>query len=142
MNKAPPRAASQVPYAALAPPMSELHLGLPRGGQNSGNFISVNSWRAPIRRTLCVFMTRGNEENAFSFQSGPLHVNLGFTRSWFSDPERLHNLNTGVTDPVLGNPILQIKTFNIVPPSCPLDQCQYGVHLWWVRAPGSVQLLP
>jgi hypothetical protein len=75
---------------------------------------------------------RGNEENLFDrvdykFSSADsLLLNLGYTRSWFQNPnsfdQQFHNVNgAGVlTDPA-GNPlgaadqVSQIKTFNIAP---------------------------
>jgi len=76
---------------------------------------------------FAVFHDKGNEENVFDrvdFQlskADSVHVNLGFTRSWFQTPNAFDNLNGGVTDPVVGNPVAptdqrsQIKTFNIAP---------------------------
>jgi len=49
-----------------------------------------------------------------------IHLNLGFTRSWFQNPNAFDNLHIGETDP-FGNPLpatdqrSQIKTFNIAP---------------------------
>jgi len=50
-----------------------------------------------------------------------IHVNLGYTRSWFQNPNSIDNvLHVGQTDPS-GNPlnptdqVSQIKTFNIAP---------------------------
>jgi hypothetical protein len=50
-----------------------------------------------------------------------IHVNLGYTRSWFQTPNTIDNLNSGVTDPLTGNQLgptdqrALIKTFNIAP---------------------------
>jgi len=71
-----------------------------------------------------VFHSKGNEQNAFDrvdlqlSKADSLHVNLGFTRSWFQNPNSYDNLN--VTDEN-GDPVgsadqrAQIKTFNIAP---------------------------
>jgi len=109
---------------------ADLGINLGYGGQKWGNFISasgLNSGRFLDPPEFAVFHDKGNEENLFDrvdFQvskADSVHVNLGFTRSWFQTPNAFDNLNTGVTDPVVGNPVAptdqrsQIKTFNIAP---------------------------
>ncbi len=109
---------------------ADLGVNLGYGGDKWGNFISasgLNSGRFLDPPEFAVFHDKGNEENLFDrvdFQLSKvdsLHVNLGFTRSWFQTPNAFDNLNTGVTDPVAGNPVAptdqrsQIKTFNIAP---------------------------
>jgi len=100
------------------------------GGQDWGNFISVNglnSGRFLDPPELTVIHAKGNEENVFDrvdyqvSKADSLHVNLGFTRSWFQNPNSFDNvLHTGQTDPSK-NPLgptdqrSQIKTFNIAP---------------------------
>src|SRR6202142_2676964 len=99
------------------------------GGARWGNFISangLNSGRFLDPPEFVVIHDKGNEENIFDrvdYQFSPadsLHLNLGFTRSWFQTPNSFDNLQTGVTDP-FGNPLSptdqrsQIKTFNIAP---------------------------
>jgi Carboxypeptidase regulatory-like domain len=100
------------------------------GGQNWGNFISVNglnSGRFLDPPEFTVIHDKGNEENVFDrvdyqvSKADSLHVNLGFTRSWFQNPNSFDNvLHPGQTDPS-GNPLgptdqrSQIKTFNIAP---------------------------
>ena len=100
------------------------------GGQNWGNFISVNglnSGRFLDPPEFTVIHDKGNEENIFDrvdyqvSKADSLHVNLGFTRSWFQNPNSFDNLlHPGQTDPS-GNPLgptdqrSQIKTFNIAP---------------------------
>jgi Carboxypeptidase regulatory-like domain len=100
------------------------------GGQNWGNFISVNglnSGRFLDPPEFAVIHDKGNEENLFDridyqvSKADSIHVNLGFTRSWFQNPNSFDNvLHTGETDPS-GNPLgptdqrSQIKTFNIAP---------------------------
>jgi hypothetical protein len=100
------------------------------GGQKWGNFMSVsglNSGRFLDPPEFTVIHDKGNEENAFDrldFQlssADSIHVNFGFTRSWFQNPNSFDNvLHLGQTDPA-GNPLgptdqrSQIKTFNIAP---------------------------
>jgi hypothetical protein len=100
------------------------------GRQNWGNFISLNglnSGRFLDPPEFTVIHDKGNEENVFDrvdFQvskADSSHVNLGFTRSWFQNPNSFDNvLHFGQTDPS-GNPLgatdqrSQIKTFNIAP---------------------------
>jgi len=100
------------------------------GGQNWGNFISVNglnSGRFLDPPEFTVIHDKGNEENVFDrvdyqvSKADSVHVNLGFTRSWFQNPNSFDNvLHLGETDPS-GNPLgptdqrSQIKTFNIAP---------------------------
>ena len=100
------------------------------GGQNWGNFISVNglnSGRFLDPPEFTVIHDKGNEENVFDrvdyqvSKADSLHVNLGFTRSWFQNPNSFDNLlHPGQTDPS-GNPLgptdqrSQIRTFNIAP---------------------------
>jgi hypothetical protein len=109
---------------------ADLGINLGYGGQKWGNFVSasgLNSGRFLDPPEFAVFHDKGNEENLFDrvdFQvskADSIHVNLGFTRSWFQTPNAFDNLNTGVTDSVVGNPVgptdqrSQIKTFNIAP---------------------------
>jgi hypothetical protein len=100
------------------------------GGQNWGNFISLNglnSGRFLDPPEFTVIHDKGNEENVFDrvdyqvSKADSFHVNLGFTRSWFQNPNSFDNvLHIGQTDPS-GNPLgptdqrSQIKTFNIAP---------------------------
>jgi carboxypeptidase family protein/TonB-dependent receptor-like protein len=100
------------------------------GGKKWGNFISasaLNTSRFLDPPELQAIHDRGNEENLFDrvdYQvSGvdTIHVNLGYTRSWFQTPNTIDNLNTGLTNPLTGNPLgpadqrAVIKTFNIAP---------------------------
>jgi len=100
------------------------------GGQNWGNFISVNglnSGRFLDPPEFTIIHAKGNEENVFDridyriSKADSIQVNLGFTRSWFQNPNSFDNvLHTGQIDPS-GNPLgptdqrSQIKTFNIAP---------------------------
>ncbi len=99
------------------------------GGKNWGNFIAVSGTKgghfldAP---EFAVMHDKGNLEDVFDridYQlatGNTIHLNLGWTRSWFQTPQTYDNLNLGVLDP-FGNPVpamdqrTQIKTFNIAP---------------------------
>jgi hypothetical protein len=109
------------------------------GGEKWGNFISVNglnSGRFLDPPEFTVMHAKGNEQNVFDrldFQlsnADSVHVNLGFTRSWFQTPNSFDAQNaTAWSGLVVGNGGLdprgnlvgpadqrsQIKTFNIAP---------------------------
>src|SRR6267143_1114953 len=100
------------------------------GGRKWGNFIAasgLNTSRFLDPPELRAIHDRGNEENLFDrvdYQvsgADTIHVNLGYTRSWFQTPNTIDNLNSGVTDPLTGNQLgptdqrALIKTFNIAP---------------------------
>jgi hypothetical protein len=109
------------------------------GGQNWGNFISasgLNSGRFLDPPEFAVMHDKGNEENLFDrvdyqISTGDsIHLNFGYTRSWFQNPnsfdQQFHNVFTAsgggqLTDPVTGSPlgatdqVSQIKTLNIAP---------------------------
>ena len=109
------------------------------GGEKWGNFISVsglNSGRFLDPPEFRVVHAKGNEENAFDrldFQvskANSLHVNLGFTRSWFQTPNSFDQQNATAWKGLVvdngglgpdGLPVgptdqrSQIKTFNIAP---------------------------
>jgi hypothetical protein len=100
------------------------------GGEKWGNFISVgglNTGRFLDTPEFTVIHAKGNEENVFDrvdyrlSNADSIQVNLGFTRSWFQNPNSFDNvLHSGQTDPA-GNPLgptdqrSQIRTFNIAP---------------------------
>jgi hypothetical protein len=109
------------------------------GGQNWGNFISVsglNSGQFLDPPEFVVLHDKGNEENLFDrvdYQITPgdsIHLNFGYTRSWFQTPNTFDSQNAtpwncvvvcnGGLDPN-GNIVgpadqrSQIKTFNIAP---------------------------
>jgi hypothetical protein len=128
-----PRGAVTASYGSFG--TSNLDLNLGYGGRKWGNFIAVsglNSGRFLDPPEFTVMHAKGNEENAFDrvdykfSDADSLHLNLGFTRSWFQNPNSFDNLNSGVTAPpdnALGLTGLvgptdqrsQIKTFNIAP---------------------------
>ena len=101
------------------------------GGQKWGNFISLsglNSGRFLDPPEFAVMHDRGNEENLFDrvdFQlskADSVHLNLGYTRSWFQNPNSFdQQFHFGLTNPLTGAPLdatdqrSQIKTFNIAP---------------------------
>jgi hypothetical protein len=109
------------------------------GGEKWGNFISLNglnSGRFLDPPEFQVVHAKGNEENAFDridFQvtkADSLHVNLGFTRSWFQTPNSFDQQNATAWNGLVvdnggigpdGLPVgptdqrSQIKTFNIAP---------------------------
>jgi Carboxypeptidase regulatory-like domain/TonB-dependent Receptor Plug Domain len=118
---------------------SNAALNLSYGGQKWGNFISasaLNSGRFLDPPEFVVMHDKGNEENLFDrvdYQlstADSIHVNFGYTRSWFQTPNSFDAQNAtawnGVTvdngglDPN-GNVVgpadqrSQIKTFNIAP---------------------------
>jgi Carboxypeptidase regulatory-like domain/TonB-dependent Receptor Plug Domain len=97
------------------------------GGQNWGNFISVNglnSGRFLDGPEFGVFHDKGNEENVFDrvdynfSQADAVHLNASYTRSWFQTPNTYDNLNViGPTGTDVGNTDQRSKigTFNIAP---------------------------
>ncbi|MGA8153567.1 MAG: TonB-dependent receptor [Terriglobales bacterium] len=109
------------------------------GGKNWGNFLSangLNSGRFLDPPEFFVLHDKGNEENLFDrvdFQlsnADSIHLNLGYTRSWFQTPNSFDTQNatawSGVTvangrlgpDGIPVGPAdqrSQIRTFNIAP---------------------------
>jgi Carboxypeptidase regulatory-like domain len=114
---------------------SNVGFNLGYGGQNWGNFISVNglnSGRFLDPPEFAVMHDKGNQENVFDrvdYKFSPadsLLVNFGYTRSWFQNPnsfdQQFHDVNgAGVLTDPFGTPlgatdqVSQIKTFNIAP---------------------------
>ena len=132
-----PHGAVTASYGSFGTSSAGFNLGY--GGQKWGNFISANGLNS--RRFLdppefSVIHAKGNEENIFDrldFQlnnADSIHVNLGYTRSWFQTPNSFDAENAtawnglvvanGGLDPN-GNVVgpadqrSQIKTFNIAP---------------------------
>ena len=118
---------------------SNLGFNLGYGGQNWGNFISangLNSGRFLDPPEFSVLHDKGNEENVFDrfdyqlSKADSLHLNLGFSRSWFQTPNSFDAefatpwngvvVNDGGLDPN-GLPVgptdqrSQIRTFNVAP---------------------------
>ena len=122
-----PKGSVTASYGSLG--TSNLDFNLGYGGEKWGNFISVsglNSGRFLDPPEFQVFHAKGNQEDVFDrvdyqiSKADSIHVNLGFTRSWFQNPNAFDNLHSGELDP-LGNPLTatdqrsQIRTFNIAP---------------------------
>ncbi len=118
---------------------SNVGFNLAYGGQKWGNFISangLNSGRFLDPPEFRVLHAKGNEENVFDrldFQpssANSIHVNLGFTRSWFQNPNSFDAQNaTAWSGLVVDNGGLgpdglpvgpadqrsQVRTFNFAP---------------------------
>ena len=118
---------------------SNVDFNLAYGGRNWGNFLSasgVNSGRFLDGPEFAVMHDKGNEENLFDridyqfSQSDSIHVNLGFTRSWFQTPNTYDSQNATPWNGVVvnnngldprGNVVgpadqrSQIRTFNVAP---------------------------
>jgi Carboxypeptidase regulatory-like domain len=108
---------------------SSLDFNLGYGRARWGNFISVsglNTGRFLDPPEFQAIHDKGNQQNAFDrldFQlsdADSVHLNLGFTRSWFQNPNAIDNQHIGQSDP-FGNPLsptdqrAQIRTFNLAP---------------------------
>jgi hypothetical protein len=132
-----PKGSVTASYGSFGTSNAGFNLGY--GGQKWGNFISVNglnSGRFLDPPEFTVMHAKGNEENAFDrvdykfSDADSVHVNLGFTRSWFQNPNSFDAqtasawkgliVDNGGLDPN-GNVVgptdqrSQIKTFNIAP---------------------------
>ena len=118
---------------------SNVDFNLAYGGKNWGNFISasgLNSGRFLDPPESEVMHDKGNEENLFDrvdYQlsaADSIHVNLGYTRSWFQTPNSYDAQNATPWNGVVvsndgldpdGNVVgatdqrSQIRTFNIAP---------------------------
>jgi hypothetical protein len=118
---------------------SNLDFNLGYGGQNWGNFISasgLNSGRFLDPPEFVVMHDKGNEENIFDrvdyqfSKADSLHLNLGFTRSWFQTPNSYDSEFATPWDGIIvsdggigpnGLPVgpadqrSKIQTFNIAP---------------------------
>jgi hypothetical protein len=120
-------------YGAFGTSTAGFNLGY--GSPKWGNFISadgLNSGRFLDPPEFSVMHDKGNQENVFDrvdykfSGADSILANLGFTRSWFQNPnsfdQQFHNVNgAGVLSDPAGNPlgaadqVSQIKTFNIAP---------------------------
>jgi hypothetical protein len=101
------------------------------GGETWGNFIAVNGLdtsRFLDPPEFTVMHDKGNEENLFDridyqpTQANSLQLNLGYTRSWFQNPNSFdQQLHVGLTNPLTGSPLgptderSQIGTINVAP---------------------------
>ena len=133
----PPSGSITTSYGSFG--SSNVDSNLAYGGQNWGNYISLsglNTGRFLDPPEFAVMHDKGNQENAFDrvdYQFSPgdsLHLNLGFTRSWFQTPNSYDSENATAWNGVVVNdggigpnglPVgpadqrSQIKTFNIAP---------------------------
>ena len=133
--------------------------------QKWGNFISasgLNSGRFLDPPEFTVITTRATKKTYLIAWTSKLskadsiHLNLGFTRSWFQTPNSFDTQNaTAWSGLVVDNGGLgpdglpvgsadqrsQIKTFNIAPSWTHLISSNYGLHAWGFRPPRPVQLL-
>src|ERR1700687_4357787 len=84
------------------------------GGSKWGNFIAGSGLQTSRFLDPPEFQAihdRGNEENLFDrvdYQASgadTIHMNLGYSRSWFQTPNTIDNLNIGVIDPISGRPV-------------------------------------
>jgi Carboxypeptidase regulatory-like domain len=100
------------------------------GGAKWGNFVAVdglNTGRFLDPPEFSVIHAKGNLEDVFErvdyqiSDADTVHVNLGFTRSWFQNPNSYDNLNVGVTGGPNNTPVgpadqrSKIQTYNIAP---------------------------
>jgi hypothetical protein len=132
-----PKGALKASYGSFG--TSNVDFNLAYGGQKWGNFVSLsglNSGRFLDPPEFKVMHDKGNLENLFDrvdFQlsnADSVHLNLGFTRSWFQNPNS-YDMQTATAWNGLvvangglgpdGHPVgptdqrSQIKTFNIAP---------------------------
>jgi Carboxypeptidase regulatory-like domain/TonB-dependent Receptor Plug Domain len=125
MGQTTPRGSLTTSYGSFGTASGGFNLGY--GGQKWGNFISVsglNSGRFLDPPEFTAIHDHGNQQNVFDrvdFQlsrADTIHLNAGFTRSWFQTPNAFDNLN--LTDQ-FGNPVgstdqrSKITTFNFAP---------------------------
>jgi len=128
MGLTKPTGSVSTSYGSFGSSTESFNLGY--GGQNWGNFVSIsglNTGRFLDPPEFTIIHAKGNEENAFDradyqlSKVDSLQLNLGFTRSWFQNPNSFDNqLHLGLADPT-GNPLgstdqrSQIRTFNVAP---------------------------
>jgi hypothetical protein len=120
-----PKGSITTSYGSFGTTTAAVNLGY--GGTKWGNFVSLsglNSGRFLDSPEFVVFHAKGNQQNIFDrvdyqvSKADSLHLNLGFTRSWFQNPNSFDNLNITDqnSDPVgSADQRSQIKTFNIAP---------------------------
>ena len=132
-----PKGALTTSYGSFG--TSSVAFNLAYGGQKWGNFVSLsglNSGRFLDPPEFSVMHDKGNMENVFDrldFQlsnADSIHLNLGFTRSWFQNPNSFDMQNATAWNGLVvangglgpdGLPVgptdqrSQIKTFNIAP---------------------------
>jgi hypothetical protein len=101
------------------------------GGQSWGNFMALDGLdtsRFLDPPEFTVMHSKGNEENVFDradykpSEADSLQLNLGYTRSWFQNPNSYdQQLHLGLANPMTGGSLgpadqrSQIKTINLAP---------------------------
>jgi len=128
-----PKGSLTTSYGSFGTSNVDFNLGY--GGPKWGNFISASgleTGRFLDPPEFVVMHDKGNEENLFDrvdyqlSQADSIHLNLGFTRSWFQTPNSFDTQNATAwsstgglgTDGIPVGPAdqrSQIKTFNIAP---------------------------
>ncbi|MGB7591111.1 MAG: TonB-dependent receptor [Terriglobia bacterium] len=125
----PPHGDVTASYGTFGSSTGAFQLGY--GGQNWGNFIAVNGLdtsRFLDPPEFTVMHDKGNEENVFDrvdyklTQADSVQLNLGYTRSWFQNPNSFdQQLHPGLVNPVTGDLLgptderSQIRTINVAP---------------------------
>jgi hypothetical protein len=147
-----PHGAVTASYGTFGTATGDFNFGY--GGENWGNFLAVSGLRTgrfldpPEFRVL---HDKGNQQNVFDrvdFQvskADSVHMNLGFTRSWFQDPNSFDAQNaTAWFGPDLGNVVMGVSDNGIGPnglPIGPADQRSqirtFNVAPTWTRLIGS-----
>jgi hypothetical protein len=110
---------------------SNVGFDLAYGGAKWGNFVSasgLNTGRFLDTPEFSVMNDKGNQENFFDrvdFQfsaADSVHLNLGYSRSWFQNPNSFdQQFHPGLANPLTGDPLgptdqrSKIGTFNIAP---------------------------
>ncbi|HXX46348.1 MAG TPA: TonB-dependent receptor [Candidatus Acidoferrales bacterium] len=143
-------------YGTFGSTTGDFDLGY--GGQKWGNFISangLNTGRFLDPAEFVVMHDKGNEENVFDrldFQvttADALHINMGFSRSWFQTPNSFDAENTtawhGFTE---GNTVMSFNDGGIGPngvPVGPADQRSqirtFNAAPTWTRVIGSTTVI-
>ena len=125
----PPHGDVTASYGTFGSSTGGFQLGY--GGQNWGNFIAVNGLdtsRFLDPPEFTVMHDKGNEENVFDrvdyklTQADSVQLNLGYTRSWFQNPNSFdQQLHLGLVNPLTGDLLgptderSQIRTINVAP---------------------------
>ncbi|HKV39657.1 MAG TPA: TonB-dependent receptor, partial [Blastocatellia bacterium] len=125
----PPHGSVTASYGTFGTALAGFQLGY--GGPKWGNFVAVNglnSSRFLDPPEFTVLHDKGNEENVFDrvdYQfstANSVHLNLGYTRSWFQNPNSYdQQLHPGIVNNVTGLPLgpadqrSQIRTINVAP---------------------------
>jgi Carboxypeptidase regulatory-like domain/TonB-dependent Receptor Plug Domain len=129
---------------------SNLDFNLGYGGKNWGNFISasgLNSGRFLDPPEFTVLHDKGNEENLFDrvdYQlstADSLHLNLGYTRSWFQTPNSFDSQDATPWNGVVVNNHGLDPNGNIVGPADQRSQIQtFNLAPSWTRLIGPTMV--